>query len=269
MIASRIVIVGFSAVLLYLLWARINLLLFNDFFSPFNLLFFFWICPILIRGLNLSWLESPWNYKTILAVSMVTFIFVGVSLFPLLRNKHLRTFSEGRHFFNEMLSVFRDYRVTCVLIASYILLFSLYIYVEFVTNPAGFELFNRLFGNLKSEDVSYYGWGKTQGRSTLVSLANTLTSFLLILNPIFYLKARLNRRFLSKLIFMLFAFLTTIFGLIKLSKFDVMWPLWGIILAEYYYRRFVSTHNRRASLAIKNLIIILLVLVIPSTICDE
>lgn len=263
MIESRVVVVGLSIVVLYLLWARVNKTLFNDFFSPFNLIYFFWILPILIRGLNLSWLEQPWNYKTILAVSMVTFIFVAVSLFPLRRKKRLPSLHERGSFFPEMLKILQDHRISFILVAFFVFLFVLFIYVEFLTNPAGFELIQRLLGNLRPEDVSYYGWGKNQGRTTLTSLAITLTSFLLVLNPIFYLKSRASRMFLAKIIFLSISFATTLFGFIKLSKTDVMISLWGIVLAEHYYRRFTAGRNRRDVTLPKRTVIILLVLVIP------
>lgn len=260
---SRIVIVIFSIALLYLLWTRINRSLFNDFFSPFNLLYFFWVLPLLLRGLNLSWLEMPWNYKTITAVSMVTLIFIVISLFPLLRKRRHKSFYEGRSFLAEMLRVFQDRRITLILLIVFLILFSIFIYVEFITNPNKFELISRIIGDLRAEDPSYYGWGKNQGRSTLVSLANTLTSFLLVLNPIYYLKARSSPKIPTKLLFFFIAFLTPTFGLIKLSKTDVMISMWGIVLAEYYYRRFSTVRNRRDTATIRNSIVILLLLVIP------
>src|SRR2546425_5937747 len=240
MIATRVIVVVAAGVILYLGWTGINRVAFDDFFSPFNMLYYSWIVPLLIRGLNLSWFETEWNLQTFGAVGLVTCSLVSVSLPAALQRKPIRSLGEVQPAFSGILKTLQDNRIIAFLLVLYLLIFGLYLYVEFITNPAGFALISGLAGTLTSEEAGYYGWGKTEGRTFFISLATSATQFLLILGPIFYLRFRCGGTRIGRVFFLTIASSTTLLGLMKLSKGDVVTPLFILVLTEYYYRRLAT-----------------------------
>jgi hypothetical protein len=131
----------------------------------------------------------------------------------------------------------QDTRIIALLLLIFLPVFGLYVYVEFISSPGGFALISGLAGTLTTQEAGHYGWGKTEGRTYAVSVATSITQLLLVLGPTFYLLFRSTRRSAWRTFYLLLALLTMVHGLLKLSKADVIIPLFGIVLTEYYYRR--------------------------------
>ena len=69
-------------VLAWVSWRKVNKRLYNDGFSPFNLLFYFWVAPFLLGFADLSALQTGLDGGALTIILTSTAILVGVSLLP-------------------------------------------------------------------------------------------------------------------------------------------------------------------------------------------
>ena len=236
----RLILVILGGSFLYYVWVRINRSVFNDFFSPFNMLFLFWILPLLLGCLDLSIYEQPWSFKSFFAMTAVTTILVSISIIPVLRRKRIRSFIDSRLIFQAMLQRLGSKNATILLLFIYIPLFLLYFYVEFITNPAGLAILSGFLGKLSLQVASYYGWGKTIGRTYFSSILTTVSYPLNILSPMFYLKFKLSRKRAEKFFFFFVAILMTLFAFVKLLKIDIILAILGLVMADYYFNKYTQ-----------------------------
>lgn len=77
-------IILFVILLVWSAWTYANKVTLGDFFSPFNLLFYFWVLPFLLSFLNLSKLQTGLSFEAIGIVIVSTTILVFVSVLPML-----------------------------------------------------------------------------------------------------------------------------------------------------------------------------------------
>ncbi len=245
---NDILLVGITGVLLFLVWRKVNSVLYSDFLSPFNLLFWSWVVPLLLRGLHISPLERDWSAEAVAGIALVTLSLTGVSLLPALRRTRIRSFPMSAASFREIGHQLNYRSCTVLLLALFLADFSLYIYTEFILNPGGFSLVNALLGNISLEGARLYNWWKDESRPGFASLVLILTSFLNLLCATFYLKFRFAKGLPKKLFFLFIAMQSLAFGLIKLSKTDATIAFVALAAAEWYYQKFCEQISRQGRL---------------------
>ncbi len=239
-LTASVIAVGIAT---FFLWKKTNALLFDDFFSPFNLLYYFWVLPLLSRALNLSYWESSWTNETVAAVALVTSVLVIVSIIAGLTAPKLPSFEARRETFLSVLDFVTGPRVRTITWLLFIPLLVLFFWTEFASNPAGIALFSWYRGALSPEDAGYYGWGKVQGRTPFTSLILTLTQWLTILNPMILLQARRAQGVVIKITLVGLALVTSCFAIAKLSKTDLLTNALALGMVSYYCRRYQASSN--------------------------
>ncbi len=87
----REVIVISVLVLVWLLWRALNSACLQDAFSPFNMLFYFWVAPLIASFLHWSGLQNGLSAKATVLITVATAILVGGCILPmfLLRGQDL------------------------------------------------------------------------------------------------------------------------------------------------------------------------------------
>jgi hypothetical protein len=222
--ALAILIIG-----IFLLWKRLNRRLFDDLCSPFNLLFYFWMLPLLCAGFKLSALEDSWDVRTFGALIWATMCLALTSLIPYGAAKRHPLTRQNQQF-EGLIALLRDDRFQHLLLITFGISFAIYLYAEFLTNPHGILAVSYFVGNEDLESTSHF-WG----RDTKLGFIKNL---LIILVPIFYLVSRVAVKRRVKTTFLFLALLCPFFGLLKLSKVDVFISVLNIAVVEYYYRKY-------------------------------
>jgi hypothetical protein len=230
---------GAGLILLY----RLNLRLYRDHFSPLGLLIYSWFVPLWFRTMNLSELETDWTARSYIAVGLVSTILVATSLLPALRKGHDPELAVNREWFQRSVSTLDSVGARSAFACAFLVLFGLYLWTEFVTNPAGVAVLSALTGRLDQELAAYYNWGKIEGRTALTSVFLTMTSWLYPLSALLYLQFTRTKGFFSKSVLLAMCLLTPAFGLMKLSKTDVLTSWSALGLAMYYTYRFRDHHT--------------------------
>lgn len=80
--SSLIVLLGCAVA--WLLWSRVNSATLRDSFSPFNLLFYFWVLPFLASYMQLSDLQSGLSPQATLLIIGCTLLLIATTLLPIL-----------------------------------------------------------------------------------------------------------------------------------------------------------------------------------------
>jgi len=237
---SLVIIVGST---LIIFWTHLNRRLYGDSASPFNLLCWFWLLPLLSRALNLSDLERPWSAGAVAAVSLVTFILVATSLVPTILVPELPALRSRRMVYLRAVATVSQPVFSLLMGVVYGTMLAGTIYVEFVTNPGGLLLVQGLMGSLDTQDA-FYNWGKTQGRRPLFTVILTYSALLPLLAAVYYVRYRADQRKWWKVIFFAAAVLPLLLGLLKLSKYDTMVGLLPLLLVSYYANTFMPETGR-------------------------
>lgn len=212
----------------FVVWNRVNARLFRDGFSPLHLMFFSWVLPLSLRGLHLSGLEEPWSSRTVAALLYVTtaMAFVSAGAVLLVRRD---SFPARRHVFARTLRQFRDADFTILLLAVWLGVFAVYVYVEFVTNPVGIPLFSRMHGADGLGNA--HRWGKDTRWAAI-------TTLLYVLTPMMYLAFRAARNRFAGALFLVAALLFPVAGFFKLSRSDMFVSVLTMSAVELYYRKY-------------------------------
>jgi oligosaccharide repeat unit polymerase len=77
---ALLVLCGCTA--LWMIWNKFNREFLNDWFSPFNLLFYFWVFPFLASFMWLSSLQKPLSLEATLVILSCTTVLVMTSIVP-------------------------------------------------------------------------------------------------------------------------------------------------------------------------------------------
>jgi hypothetical protein len=254
-----------GGVLLVLLY-RINQRLYDDHFSPLGLLIYSWFVPLWFRSFNLSSLETDWTWKSHFGVWSVSGILLICSLLPVLRGVEKNDFRTRGETFRNSLDVISSTGAKLLAVSSFCVLFSIYLWTEFVTNPAGVALFSAISGRLDQDLAAFYNWGKTIGRTPLTSILLILTGFLYPLSGILYFQSTRTRGLGRRYFFVCLALLTPMFSLMKLSKTDVLVSSLALGIAVYYCHRYRPDRPIKTPAIRKRLlsaIALILVIVVP------
>jgi oligosaccharide repeat unit polymerase len=130
----------------------------------------------------------------------------------------------------------------------------IYLYVEFVTNPAGLVVLRYLTTTTIIEEP-FHRWGKD-------SRAGVITGLLLILSPIFYLALRANHPRRAGWALLAAALAYPLMGVLKLSKSDFLVPALNILIVDYYYRKYALARAATKHLWVKLGVVILVSLIL-------
>jgi hypothetical protein len=218
------------------LWFVINRKLFRDAFSPFSLLFVSWVAPLILQAMNLSTLERPWRFDAAALVAWVTFALIGTCLMAS-RSVRDSRLPEVRQEFEAMRSMLRSPFFLAPFLICFVLTFAIYLYAEFVTNPAGIPLVTVLRdGRLPSSAA--HRWGKD-------SAFAAITGLLFVLTPAAYLAYRANAGRLMRAPLLAIALLFPVFGVLKLSRSDVFVSAVTLVLAASYWHMFGEQRTGR------------------------
>jgi len=211
-----------------LLWFGINAKLFADNMSPFQILYFSWILPLLLCTLQLSNLERPWEIESIGIIAWVTLCLLLPSILPAYLT---RTVSESsfRIVFAKTVCLVKSPAFKCIVLFLFTISFSAYIYSEFVTNPVGIPLVSALTGNMSLGGTSHR-WGK----ETKWSL---ITPLLFILTPLLYLIAKSTEGKTKRSVYFCLAFSFPFMGILKLSRSDILIGVLNVAFIEYHWRK--------------------------------
>lgn len=213
----------FTIVLAWTLWHRLNRHLYNDAFSPFNLLFYFWTAPFLLSFANLSRLQTGIELNAAGIVFASTAVLVVTSLLPAM----LTSRSDGRKF--RLMAVSRI-RPSGPVLFYVIALLAIY-FAEF--RDRDLPLISYVVG--EASDSNLHTFGKD---SKLQIIASGIYSAAIF---IFYFWLR-ERRKLRRFFYLSLSLLVIGLGLFKASKSDIYIPILSYSGLLYYHHR---TQNRR------------------------
>jgi oligosaccharide repeat unit polymerase len=228
-------------VLLAAVWFPLNRRLFDDWLSPFSVLFLAWIMPLSLQAMNLSGAETVWSTRGVLVVAWTTLTLTAVCLaaYPFVgrRRDPVETYERtlrlvGRPAF----------------VAAFAVVFAgvaaVYVYVEFATNPAGVPLLTLLRGGALPFST-VHRWGKESSLQAIVAL-------LAVLTPLAYLAFRAARGRVSRTLLLAAAAFYPVGGVLKLSRSDVFIALLGLAVAAACHRRCTQrvAHGRGAWVAV-------------------
>jgi hypothetical protein len=218
-------------------WLALNRVLFRDLFSPFGLFFPAWLAPLILQSANLSDLDTPWALRSVVLVTWVTFAMAATCLITVPAIPDSRS-PEVRSVFAEGLAAMRGAGFLLSLVVCYALTFTVYLYVEFLTNPSGIPLISVVSsGRLQSSAA--HRWGKD-------SPLTAITGLLFVLTPVAYFAYRANEGRRGRVLLLLLSGLFPFFGILKLSRGDVFMGVVTVGLAAAYSSRFVERRPRRA-----------------------
>lgn len=220
----------------------------GDFFSPFNLLLYFWVLPFLASYMMLSELQDGLTLDATLVIVSSTMILVGISMAPmylLKGNLLIRPYS------NNCLEQIQK-GGWIVIIFYFVTLAALY-WAEF--SDTQLALLQYLSGDATAADLHRYGKdSKLQIIAAGISVAGML-SFFIGIN---------SESWTKRLIFLGLAIFVPILGVLKTSKSDVFIPV--LIYSALVYYHFCSHKKRLPKWPIILLMVILLLMIYMTTI---
>jgi oligosaccharide repeat unit polymerase len=231
------------------LWILLNKFLFDDIASPFALILYSWVIPLLLTGFNFSNLETEWSLRSFFAITLVTVILVFSTLTPILILRKIPRLNFDKSNCKKIFLTINSKNGSRIIFYLWIILFSIYIYFDFIVNPSGFLLINYSIGGLSLDDAQNYNWMRGEVRPVYTSIVLILDSFFNIICCIYFIKSMQNNGY-KKYLYFLFSISMIIFGFIKLSKIDVMNAFIPILLI-YFYRVIYDFNYQPLSLKIK------------------
>ncbi len=202
-------------------WARLNRSLYNDSFSPFNLLFYFWIAPLGMCFAELSNLQSGIEASALLVIVLSTAVLSGVSLVP-----SLLILRKGAEIFGPNLGRRSKVRPAGVLVFYCVTLTAVY-FAEFSNREL--PLFLYLLGGVSDSNLH------TAGKDSKLQVV----AFGVYVAAIFVFHLYLTEtRTLHRLFYLTLSMAIVGLGLVKASKSDVYIPILCYCgLIYYQYRR--------------------------------
>lgn len=229
------------------MWLRMNGSLWADNVSPFNLLMFGWIGPLLIRGFNLSSLERPWSADVCWLVGWTTVALMTPCIisrgFPRFQQPSVQQTWQA-----SVMTTLRNRRFRRIVLLTFAISFSAYIYNELLRNPVGIPLIS-LRNDPTLVGEAYQVWGKT--RETR-SLALYLYLPIHLQCAILYMIGRANSKRGGKW-WILLSLLYPASTILKLSRTDLFQALVPLMMSEYYFGKFAAT-NSKSSFSVSRLV---------------
>ena len=224
-------------VIVWLIWNYLNKRYLRDFFSPFNLLLYFWVLPFLSSFMMLSELQDGLSPEATLIIVVSTMILVSISMVPmvLLKGKPLTIC-----YANDSLMFIRN--GSWLVILFFIVAFIALYWAEF---REGMPLLKYIASEVSDSAIHLIGKdSKLQVIVTGIFVAGML-SFYLGIN---------SRAWASRILFLGLAIFVLILGGMKASKSDIFIPLLFYSALLYYHFR-----GKKARISKRLVILMLLV----------
>lgn len=193
----------------------------NDFLSPFNLLFYFWVLPLLVSTLNWSGLQTGLSLEAIAIILVCTLILISISIIPMRELHGVRLPDRLTHIHGLCDSPFVKVEILCLYSVALVAMY----YAEF---SKGIPIFTFLAE--ESEDAGLHLVGKDSKLQVLAQglmIAGALCFYVGM-----YSKSKLERSF-----FIFLAFVVPLLGVLKASKSGVFTPALYYIAIYYYLKK--------------------------------
>jgi oligosaccharide repeat unit polymerase len=242
----RILLVVGLLVALLLIWRLANQRLYNDSFSPFNLLFYFWITPFILCFTKLSGLQTGITGYAATIISVSTTILIVTCLLPAaLASPRLKRAVKVGH--TTTPTQIHSIWVLCFYLLTTVALY----FAEFSGRDV--PLVTYILGD--ASDPNLHTLGKDSRLQVLA--AGTQVAAIFVFQLWLLEKGRKRRIFYLSLALLLVAL-----GIIKASKSDIYMPLLSFA-ALFYYRQRAS--NIKLQLRYKVIVVLALLAVISIT----
>lgn len=229
------------------LWVRINRNLWGDGVSPFNLLAFAWVGPLLVRGLHLSALERSWSGEVCWLIAWTTIALV-LPCFMWTRLPDFQQPSVQQAWLESAVAVLRNRRFAWIVFFTFVVSFSAYIYNEFIRSPIGVPLIS-LRDDPTLVGEAFHVWGKpreTRGWALYLYVPIHLQCAIL------YVIGKVNSKRGGKgwvLVSLLYPTMT----ILKLARTDLVQALVPMLMGEYYLVKF-SVIERSARISLGDMV---------------
>ena len=228
---SVVILFGLGGISLCWIWLNHKFL--GDALSPFSIVFFSWTMPLALRTLGLSTLERPWDISIVVVLVVITFELTLISLIAVVLAMKYSQPEIQRWVIGRLVSLFSRPSFRVMLFLFWGVAFIAYVYAEFLTNPGGIPLITSLTsGTVLVGDI--HRWGKDTRWSII-------TPLLWILTPMLFLAFRTSKGWNAKMFFAILTASYPLMGLLKISRSDLFISALGIVVVEYYYRRYSPT----------------------------
>jgi oligosaccharide repeat unit polymerase len=229
----------FLIVLVAFAWLKINQRRFRDSFSPFNLLLFGWVGPLLLSTMSLSSLEAPWSFGVWTSLGWTTVILVACSYFQRIPRNIIDPVS--RSIWDAgVLATLKNRKVQRLILISFAVSFLAYIYNEFIRSPIGVPLF-ALYSDPTMIGPAFHEWGiSRESRSWALYLSVPLY----LQSGLVYMIGRLRPKGEGKW-WVVMSALYPIMAILKLNRTNLITTLVVFIVAEYYMDRFSRTDRHQ------------------------
>lgn len=209
-----------AIILVRILWSRANAALYDDAFSPLNLMFYFWIAPIILCSARLSGLQHGLGVAALAVISACTLILITTCLLPALYGVGSRRYPLSA----EKLEAGGS--TPLLIIGFYFATFTALYFAEF----AGHDLPLIVYLVGQTDDSALHTVGKD---SKIQVLAFGLYAAAIF---IFYLWLHETQP-LRRTCYAGLAVLVVVAGLVKTSKSDVYIPVMSYAALFYYYNK--------------------------------
>lgn len=202
-------------------WNRLNkALLYGDAFSPFNLLFYFWVAPFIFCWANLSALQTGLEVNAIIVIVLCTVILLVTCMVPVLLGTqpcHSGVLAKDR----------QSLRINATgVVCFYILTLTALYFAEFSGRDLPLVLY--FLGGADNSNLNIVGKDSKLQVLAFGIHAASIIVFYLYLNEV-----RLLRRFS----YLLLCLAVVAVGVLKTSKSDIFIPILSYSALIYYHHR--------------------------------
>lgn len=232
-------------------WMRVNEGLFHDAFSPFNLLFFFWIAPFVLSFSNLSELQHGLSSYALAIVTTCTILLISISLTASRAVPHASRYNDFQPLTHTLVLSPLGIVVLCGFFSISV---AALVIAEF-SSGSGLPLFRYLAG--EAEGSLLHRSGKDSPLQVVAQAAP-------LAGAICIFAAVTSRSRGRRILMLLMASVPPLLGLLKASKSDVFISILYYSAAAYYASRAVDRPIRWARVTTLSLLAITVIALVTS-----
>ena len=210
---------------LWLFWRAINAATLKDILSPFNVLFFLWILPLVGSYLNWSNLQRSLSDEAVTMIGYATLILIVTSLLPMAMLRD----SDGAGFRPDVTLWQQTIGVRMLIVLLCVVGSAAFIAAEF---NRGIPLFQ--YWDVLASSADLHRYGKD-------SRLQTLAIALPVSGLLAYWVTLTSRDIRTKCFFLVIAALPIVLGILKTSKSDIFNSVFYYLALHYYW----SPHRKR------------------------
>ena len=222
-----------------LAWLKLNQSRFGDSFSPFNLLLFGWVGPLLLSTMSLSSLERPWSSGVWWSLGWTTLALIACVYFRP-KPRGLDRPAVQLIWNTGALAILKNRKTQWVILISFAISFLAYIYNEFVRSPVGIPLV-ALYLDPTMIGPAFHEWGiSRESRSWALYLSIPLY----LQSGLVYMIGRLQPKGTGKW-WIVLSVLYPVMAILKLNRTNLITTLVVFIVVEHYLDRFSRVRSRQ------------------------